>query len=199
VGQQIENHRWTGAQVQVWGQLVSGIPDVEGRQIQVARIESLSGPARDSRNLAPFAEASASSALPADRWGTYHAWSAIDGSPETPWVEGVDGPGIGERITLTFPGALELWEIGLAVGYDRDDDIFYANNRIKRATFVFSNGESLSLDFSDVRGVQRIPVVRAPGPNIQTSSIEVIIEEVYPGARYDDTCLGELQIWGITP
>jgi hypothetical protein len=24
-----------------------------------------------------------------------------------------------------------------------------------------------------------------------------VIEEVYPGSRYDDTCLGEIEVWGI--
>ena len=197
IRQQIEDYRWTGALVQVWGRLVTHILDFEGRQIQVERIEAMSGPEQDSRNLAFFATASASSAFPSDRWGTYHAWSAIDGRLDSPWVEGVAGPGFGEWIMLIFPGAVEVWAIGLDVGYDRDDDIFYANNRIKQATFIFSNGEQITLDFSDTRGVQMVHLARAPGPNIETTYVQVVIEEVYPGSRYDDTCLGEIEVWGI--
>jgi hypothetical protein len=198
VRQQIEAYRWTGARVQVWGRLLTNVPDVNGRQILVERIEAISGPEEDSRNLALFASTSASSVYPSDRWGTYHAWSAIDGRVESPWVEGVAGSGIGEWITLTFPGTVEVWGIGLDVGYDRDADIFYANNRIKRATFVFSNGEQVTLDFSDTRGVQMVHLARAPGPNIETTYVKMVIEEVYPGSRYDDTCLGEIEVWGRT-
>jgi hypothetical protein len=203
VRQLIEEYQWTGAQVQVWGRLLTGVPDVENRQIQVERIEALSGPAQESRNLSPFAEMSASSVLPSDRWGTYHAWSAIDGLLSTPWTEGADGPGVGEWIMLEFPGAVEIHSIGMAVGYDRDEDdrlrspeVFAANNRLKRATLIFSDGEQVELTFSDTRGVQVVPLVRAPGPNIETTFVKVVIKEVYPGSRYDDTCLAEIEVWG---
>jgi hypothetical protein len=195
VRQQIEAYRWTGARVQVWGLLLTNVP---GRQILVERIEAISGPEEDSRNLALFASPSASSVYPSDRLGTYHAWSSIDGRVESPWVEGVAGPGVDEWIILTFPGTVEVWGIGLDVGYDHDAGIFYANNRIKRATFIFSNGEQVTLDFSDTRGVQMVPLARAPGPNIETTYVKMVIEEVYPGSRYDDTCLGEIEVWGRT-
>jgi hypothetical protein len=122
---------------------------------------------------------------------------AIDGAPESSWVEGVAGSGIGEWFELTFPGVVEVLQIGLDVGYDRDDAVFYANNRIKRATFIFSSGEQVALDFTDTRGMQMVSLDRAPGQNIQTSSIRVVIEEVYRGSRHDDTCLAEIEVWGI--
>ena len=124
--------------------------------------------------------------------------SVKQGRIESPWVEGVAGPGAGEWILLTFPGTVEVWGIGLDVGYDRDADIFYANNRIKRATFILSNDEQITLGFSDTRGVQMIHLARAPGPNIETTYVKMVIEEVYPGSRHDDTCLGEIEVWGRT-
>ena len=196
--QRLEAYRWTGAQVQVWGRLLSNVPDVNGRQVLVERIEAVAGPEGASRNLALFATASASSAYPSDRWGTYHAWSAIDTNLGSPWAEGVAGSGVGQWIKLAFPGKIEVWAIGLDVGYDRDADVFNANNRIKRATFFFSNGERVTLDFADTQGVQMVPLARAPGPSIETTYVKMVIEEVYPGSRYDDTCLGELQVWGRT-
>ncbi len=195
---QIDGFRWTGAQVQVWGQLLLDVPAYEVRLINVERIQAVSGPAAEARNLSLFASASASSVFPSDRWGTYHALSVIDGMLSQPWVEGVVGPGLGEWILLTFPGMIEVERIGFDVGYDRDDDIFFANNRLKKATIIFSNGEQVELTFSDARGVQMIPLVRAPGPPIQTTFVKVVIEEVYPGSKYDDTCVGEIEVWGRT-
>ena len=121
---------------------------------------------------------------------------ATDGSLATAWVEGVAGPGVGEWIELRFPGTIEVHSIGIDVGYDRDAEIFANNNRIKKMTLVFSNGEQVELGFADESGMQRIPLVRAPGPNIETTSVRVVIEEVYAGSAYDDTCLAEVEVWG---
>jgi hypothetical protein len=189
---QVDEVAWTGAQIRVWGTLYTGVPATEARQIVVERIELASGPAAQPRNLSSFATPNASSALPADRGGTYFAWSAVDGLPESAWVEGVPGPGIGESITLTFPGPIVVGGIGVDVGFDRDGDIFAKNNRLKRATATFSNGESVALVFSDSRGVQVIGV-----EPVETTFVQIVIEEVHPGAEYDDTCLAEIEVWGV--
>lgn len=194
VSQQIVDLRWTGAQVQVWGRLYTGVPAAEARHIEVERIEAVSGPATELRNLSFFASVSASSELPADQWGTYHAFAAVDGAPETSWVEGVEGAGVGEWIELVFPGAIVVGRIGLDIGYDKDADLFFANNRVKRATIVFSDGQQLDLTFADTPGSQLVEI-----DSVQTSSLRLIVEEVYPGSRYDDTCLSEIEVWGVVP
>jgi hypothetical protein len=197
ITQQINEVRWTGARIRVWGKLLTGVPAVEARHIEVERLEIISGPAEEARNLTPFATTSASSHLPTDRGGQYQSWMATDGALETSWVEGVAGSGIGEWFTLTFPGTIEVHSISMDVGYDRDADIFAKNNRIKKVTLVFSSGEQVELGFADRRGMQTIPLVRAPGPNIETTTVKVVIDEVFPGTRYDDTCLAEIEVWGV--
>jgi hypothetical protein len=194
ISEQIVELRWTGAQVQVWGRLFTGVPAVEARHIEVERLEVLSGPATEPRNLSAFASVKASSELPSDRWGTYHAFSAIDGALETSWVEGVEGPGAGEWIELTFPGTVSVERIGFDVGYDRDEDLFFANNRLRRVTIVFSDGRRIELTFADARGLQVFEI----DPQ-ETLSIRVVIEDVYPGSRYDDTCLSEVEVWAVVP
>ena len=37
-------------------------------------------------------------------------------------------------------------------------------------------------------------MVRGPGPDVETTSVRVISEEVYPGTRYGDTCLAEIEV-----
>ena len=99
---------------------------------------------------------------------------------------------------LAFPGTIEVHSVGLDVGYDKSADIFAKNNRIKRATLIFSNGDRVELGFADKRGMQRVPLVRGPGQNIQTPYVKVVVEEVFPGWKYDDTCLAEIEVWGRT-
>jgi hypothetical protein len=169
------------------------VPAVEARQIQVERIEAVSGPTTQARNLALFATPSASSSLPADRGGSYHPWSAIDGLLTSCWAEGVKGSGVGEWITLTFPGVIEVQRIGLDVGFDKDSTLFAANNRVKKATIRFSTGDSLELEFADSRGIQVRDIA-----SVQTTFVTVVIDEVYPGSKYDDTSLAEIEVWGVT-
>lgn len=154
-------------------------------------------------NLARQATATASSVLPADRLGNYEAASAIDGSPGTPWCEGARGGGIGEWIELTFPGPVEVIEIGVNVGYDRAADdadrperLFTDNHRLKQASFVFSEHQQAMILFEDVRGVQKISLADAPGGPIVTTTIRLIIDDIYHGARFDDTCIAEIEVWG---
>ena len=118
---------------------------------------------------------------------------AVDGRRSTLWAEGVRGSGVGEWIRLTFPKPVEVHSVGLNVGFDGSADLFYKNNRVKRATLVFSNGEQIELRFANRRGMQTIPLAGAPGPNIETT----FIEEDFPGWKYDDTCLAENEVWGL--
>lgn len=196
VGRQIEELRWTGAQFLVWGTLRTDVPSYAGRYIEVERLELLIGPVTEAINLTPLATVSASSHLRTDRWGQYQPWMAIDGTLGTAWVEGVAGSGAGEWIMLSFPGMVEVHSIGMDIGYDKSADIFAKNNRIKKVTLIFSSGEQIELGFADKRGMQTIPLVRAPGPNIETTYVKVVIEEVFPGWKYDDTCLAEIEVWG---
>jgi len=198
VGRQIEELRWTGAQFLVWGTLRTDVPSYAGRYIEVERLEILIGPVTEAINLTPLATVSASSHLRTDRWGQYQPWMAIDGALGTAWVEGVAGSGVGEWIMLTFPGMIEVHSISMDVGYDKNADLFAKNNRIKRVTLIFSSGEQIELGFADRRGMETIPLVRAPGPNIETTYVKVVIEEVFPGWKYDDTCVAEIEVWGRT-
>ncbi|NJP06741.1 MAG: hypothetical protein HC837_14540, partial [Chloroflexaceae bacterium] len=140
-----------------------------------------------------------SSELPTDAAASYTANQVIDGSLETSWVEGVDGPGVGESFTLTFPAPLLVEQIGMSIGFDRDDAIFTANNRIKQATIRFSNGYEFEQTFADTRGIQTFDIA-PPSPELaEVTSVTVVIQDIYPGTRFDDTCLAEIEVWGRTP
>ena len=42
-----------------------------------------------------------------------------------------------------------------------------------------------------------IPLARAPAPNIEATWVRVVIEAVFPGTTYDDTCIAEIEVWGM--
>jgi hypothetical protein len=191
VNERIAEAQRTGATLQVWGRVYYGVPADKARHIEVERAEIVSGPATESRNLAPLAQPSASSELPADEGGNYAAPMSIDGQLATAWVEGADGPGQGEWLMLTFPTPVTVDRLGIDVGYDRTGATFAANNRVKKATVIFSEGTQVPLEFADERGMQ----FRRIEP-VETTFVQIVISEVYPGSDYDDTCLAEVEVWG---
>ncbi len=110
-----------------------------------------------------------------------------DERAETAWVEGVKGPGIGEWIAFTFkPQTLQYLEI--YPGYGKSKDLFFANHRLKRATLIFSDGTRAAVQLFDE---MRTQTVALPAP-VHTSSLRLIIEEVFPGSQYDDTVIAEI-------
>jgi hypothetical protein len=187
VTEQIDQAAWQGDQVELWGELAK-----RPGFIDVSRLEQLAGPGSEARNLSPFATASASSELPADRLGTYQAWSAVDGELDSPWCEGATRTGTGEWIQLEFPSPIQLTHLIVANGYDYDEDVFRNNNRVKNGRFVFSDGE-VEWEFEDKRGPQ---LVDLEGRLFETTLVKLVVDEAYPGSKYDDTCVAEIEVWG---
>ncbi len=116
--------------------------------------------------------------------------SAIDGNIGTAWVEGVDGPGIGESLTLNIGIPAELWNIGLLAGYFASPELLAANNRLKKVQITLSDGTSITEEFEDSSTTRVVHF-----DDIHTVDwVRVTILEVYPGTRWDDTAISELAV-----
>ena len=188
----LEAAAWQGEKVAVWGveTPLSGL-------LKIEQVEVLGpGQGEQARDLTPFAQASASSALPADRLGSNQAWAVADGRPEQPWCEGAAGPGLGEWVQLDLPGEVEITRLEVSVGYDSSADLFSKNHRLKSARLILDDGQEIPWTFADRQGLQDVALACAPGPCNVTSTLRLVIEEIYPGTTYDDTCIGEIQVWG---
>jgi serine/threonine-protein kinase len=117
----------------------------------------------------------------------YSPGNTRDDRVDTAWVEGAKGAGIGEWIAFTFqPQTIQYIEI--YPGYGKSSELFYANNRLKRATLIFSDGTRAAAQLFDE---MRLQTVVLPKP-VRCSSLRLIIEEVYPGTKYDDTVISEI-------
>lgn len=143
-------------------------------------------------NFAADAVASASSTLPPDGFGLYSAEFAHDGLSGTTWTEGVTGSGIGEWLLFELAEPIALAELRINVGFDSTAELFFGNNRVAQATVVLDDGERISAEFADQRGLQAVIFDQ---PRL-TQSVQIIIEAVYAGNLYDDTCIAEVELWG---
>jgi len=118
-----------------------------------------------------------------------YPYRAIDSDPLTSWNEGIAGPGIGERLWISFKNKIFIDKIVIMPGY-YDEQWYYYNNRIKCLTLELKN-YSMEVDFND----GMIPKEIVFSEKKITSIIGITIQEVYKGHTYDDTCIAELQFF----
>src|SRR6266508_2713901 len=134
--------------------------------------------------------ASASSVRLALQANTYYASNAIDGKRTTAWIEGVDGPGLGEWIRFDFDREINLHRILIQPGYFKSPQIWAENNRLASVTVYFSDGSSRDLSFTD-----RMDSQKAEVGSIKTRWVRLVIKSVYHGTNpgsTDDTGFSEI-------
>lgn len=184
---------------------ISGVEAAGAQPAATALARDTAAPARPTNTAAPTAtpgshrlsiiRGTASSKLAPEQTingvVTYEPEKAYDDNLASAWVEGVAGPGIGEWLTLRFERPVTITRLGLDIGFDRDEAIFFQNHRVRRARVSFSNGDEQTLEFGDQRGVQYATMNHGP-----VEWITVTIEGVYTGAPYDDTPIAEVIAWG---
>ena len=129
---------------------------------------------------------SASSMRLAVQANTYYASNAIDGKRTTAWIEGADGPGLGEWIRFDFDREITLHRILWQPGYFKSPMIWSQNNRLATVTAEFSDGSSREINFADRMESQKTDV-----GSVRTRWVRFVIKSVYYGTD-PDTALSEV-------
>lgn len=129
---------------------------------------------------------SASSVRLAVQANTYYAANAIDGKRTTAWIEGSDGPGIGEWIRFDFDREINLHRIFIQPGYFKSPSVWAQNNRLAIVNVEYSDGSSKDLYLSDRMESQRLDV-----GSVKTRWVKLTIKTVYYGTD-PDTALSEI-------
>lgn len=150
----------------------------------------------DTRSIINISDVSASSQLSSQTYDektyNYSAQKAFDNDMTTCWCEGTDGYGIGESITLSFDKTYEISELCLWNGLCTSKDLYYKNSRTRKITVVLSNGDSYDFECSD--GWDNRKNTFLFNKAVETSSITIIIQSVYEGNKYKDTCISEISV-----
>lgn len=146
----------------------------------------------------------ASSTLAGQGPNTYIANHAHDLGYDTAWVEGVEGPGIGQTLTYTFTNKCpRITHMHIHTGYTKDEITWIKNNRV-RTLELSINGESIAkLQLADTRAQQSFnfeafglgPLGRRADGKDLTLTFKIL--DVYPGTTYDDTAITEIYFDGI--
>lgn len=119
-----------------------------------------------------------------------HSASRImDGDKNTAWVEGVDGQGYGQAVRFDFNNVYLVSGIRIRSGYHKNDDIYYKNSRPKEICIGYSDGTSEIFKLDDAGLNEQILTFSHP---VETNMVNLSIESVYPGGKYEDTCISEV-------
>jgi hypothetical protein len=129
---------------------------------------------------------SASSIRLAVQANTYYASNAIDGKRATAWIEGADGPGIGEWIRFDFDREINLHRILWQPGYFKSPTIWNQNNRLATVRAEFSDGTWRELKFVDRMESQKVDVGA-----VRTRWVKFVITGVHYGSD-PDTAVSEI-------
>lgn len=114
--------------------------------------------------------------------------------PHSPWVEGVEGNGIGEKIKIKWPRVSNdiagiIFSNGF-VSHSRPD-LYMKNSRVKLIQInSLDNSFSFEAKLEDTPNPQNIVF-----PEL-TNQIEITILDAYPGDLWEDTCINF--IWGVS-
>ena len=138
----------------------------------------------------PFAEANITATSSLREGNIVYSPNISNLSIGRPWVEGVDGYGIGEKLILhdLSPGVSGLYiSIGF-VSFNRPH-LYAFNSRPSRIRVTYNN-MSLIFDLDDVPHYQFFHLPEAA--TWETLTVEIEILEVYSGTRWDDTCINSI-------
>ena len=104
-----------------------------------------------------------------------------------PWVEGAEGNGIGESVTVEF--TQEMNGMSVLNGYVTLDKLklYKENSRLKQVLIEdLVNGDSWNVNFDDYVYFNYIAFPKA------TTKVRMTIKSVYAGTKYADTCVSAI-------
>jgi hypothetical protein len=121
--------------------------------------------------------------------GKYPTSNMTDFDLQSAWVEGANGLGIGEWITVNFDKTYMVAELIVFPGYGKSEELFYANGRLKEIKLRFGES-SKTFTFADRFYAQSISI------NANISNLKIIVKDAYPGTKYEDVCISEIMFLG---
>ena len=116
-----------------------------------------------------------------------------------PWCEGIQGQGIGERLEFSlkknnsYAEVFGKQKIFISIGYVdySRPDLYNANSRPKILSVYINNTFYKDVRLEDTSEYQDLLKDRTLAAS---DTIKLIIKDVYPGEKYQDTCINDIFI-----
>ena len=146
----------------------------------------------------------ASSVLEEGNGKAYGADNLIDGDISTAWVEGVEGDGIGESITIYLKEKTWVHGVNISGGYQANKHLYVVNGEptkllmdydsvsYEQETYFITEMDDVDEPLYDYESV---PTLSCPVSPVYTDRITITIMDVMPGTKYNDTCISEITVY----
>jgi hypothetical protein len=131
-----------------------------------------------------------SSVLKPQFGNTYGPENLFKGLSGLAWVEGKAGNGIGEWVTVEFDSLRKVNSVIVRNGYQKNDDIFSKNNRVRQLRVQFSQGETRTFILADRSGSELLQLSKP----LETYWLKFTIDDVWAGNKYTDTAISQLLV-----
>jgi hypothetical protein len=128
----------------------------------------------------------------------YHPSYVLDDDPKTAWVEGAEGDGLGESLTIPVSNLQSARAVRLVIfnGYQKSKGLLEANAAVKQLTVTVrgpggreSARKQLTLERKMGPQSFDIPVTGS------VADVVLTIDSVHAGSKYRDTCVSDVQIF----
>ncbi len=125
----------------------------------------------------------------------YSPANVLDLDYSTAWCP--DPKDKGPWLRFAFSGEVpvsELKTVGIVPGFARDEKIYLQNNRIRtlQVTEVGETGTSFDIALEDAYEMHFVDLSLGEGT---VTGLEWRPTDVYPGLKYNDTCISEIDFW----
>jgi hypothetical protein len=136
--------------------------------------------------------------------------AVLDGDLETTWAEGIEGTGIGEKITIKLPRPMDIAYVGIWGAQGTDPRTYLESNRLYRGSIEVRTAADLGdevagIDFSELGinvGGDRREFALENYPHLtyiridrkDVSELELRIDSVYLGRSRDDTHVAVIEL-----
>lgn len=126
---------------------------------------------------------------------SYPPTNMFDENYDNAWADGVSGEGVGETVWARWNCDGRCWVTGVAIrnGYQKTQSIYDKNSR-PRDVVVNVNGTAYSARLMDSRSGWQSILFDRPVVCEGEVQLTLTITSVYPGNRYQDTCITEIDL-----
>ncbi|MBJ2175339.1 hypothetical protein JBL43_13885 [Aureibaculum sp. A20] len=127
----------------------------------------------------------------------YKAWNIHDFDLSNTWATNKN-KGIGEHITFVFgkTKSLSIHQIQIYNGYQKSESTWKNNSRAKKIALSINGKHYAYLELEDVKNVQIFTIDAQKFLADTNLTFEFKIMEIYPGKKYEDLCISEINFDG---
>ena len=127
--------------------------------------------------------------------GTEHkAENVSDWGRDTAWVEGQEGDGVGESITLTLKKPAKVSRVGIVNGYAKSRELYTANNRTMNFKVSVNDGQPFNVEIPDEFLQEEHFWFDLPKSSALVKTIKLEIDTINPGSTYRDTAISDIRL-----